>query len=308
VRHGPGSPPRPGTGWKPHPGPRRRNRFSSERGDGTGTADGTEPGADRSRRPAAGSRLSRERIGTVAGPGLRDEHAGTVNGAKAGAGFRPGPPASTTPSHIGEPALCNVHRGRKRRREPREVVPAADARLGEHHREPVVPLLPGNLVTRSSTTSSRTCPCAATRGSPRKCARSANGTTCRTTRFFVPAARLGGPEDRLPDRGSAAPKRWVPCRTSAPSAAKARTATRDAVSELPKIDSIPETVNHDAKKIAAASAPARRSGGTRPTSEPPGWRCRPGKTAAYAGSPPRTPAKSPSTADRIGVCRGTTTG
>ncbi|WIV56048.1 hypothetical protein [Amycolatopsis nalaikhensis] len=62
-----------------------------------GTADGTEPGADhghparhdggfptgwrvryRGRRPVAGFRLTRECIGTIAGPSLRDEHTGTT--------------------------------------------------------------------------------------------------------------------------------------------------------------------------------------------------------------------------------------
>ena len=68
-----------------------------------------------------------------------------------------------------------------RGRDPRRVVPAADARLGQHHRQQGHALHDRQPVaTRSSTTCSRTCRATATPRSPRRCRRCSSGTACPT--------------------------------------------------------------------------------------------------------------------------------
>ena len=76
-----------------------------------------------------------------------------------------------------------LHRGGARGRDPRGVVPAPDARLGQLHRRPAAAHhVAATSATRSSTTCSPTCRATATRRSRTRCARCARSTTSRTRR------------------------------------------------------------------------------------------------------------------------------
>ena len=91
-----------------------------------------------------------------------------------------------------------VHRGGGRGRDPRRLVPAPDARLGQPHRRARCSTSSAaTSPTRSSTTCSRTSRPTATPRSPSRCARSASATGCPTT-----PARCTGSSARWSRRSS----------------------------------------------------------------------------------------------------------